>query len=292
MVVLRILEVDLTPGIEHIATSWELATDLQFKNIVCESHDDKENKNIITFDEVLDPSIKYYGRAKLLLSSGYTIDSNIDIFVPKNINDIELDKDLPTIVQPPMVRTTSNRNNHSISGFDIIVSGYSVSSTAKHIATTYIIDDIDGNIILDTKPDVNNLNSLHIPYILLEPGKIYRVRALLHSSSNDISTTGTYTIVTGVNKIIKLKNRVLELNTVNDNLIEIFKYPNMSLVEYKLYQINDKGRELIFTETKKYNNVENVTIPKNKIKDNTVYLLTIKSNLDDVEFATMISTYN
>ena len=83
MVTLKIIDANISPGVEWLATDWILATDLLFKDIVNESLEDKVNIKSITFDDVLDPAIKYYAKARILLSTGYTIESNEDIFLPK-----------------------------------------------------------------------------------------------------------------------------------------------------------------------------------------------------------------
>ena len=142
MVTLRIVNLDLGPSVTHKATDWDVATDPLFKDIILTSREDDKNLTFISFNETLDPTKKYYARARALLSTGYTAWGNIDVFTPYDINDIEIDIERPSLVTAPIITTNFDPNHHPLALFSINFTGFSTTTSATLESTSVIIKDI------------------------------------------------------------------------------------------------------------------------------------------------------
>ena len=79
MIILTIKELDLDKGVDHIATDWEVSDTVNFSNIIYKSHQDTQHLRGIIFNVNLEPNKKYYARARVLTSNGYTIWGNLDV---------------------------------------------------------------------------------------------------------------------------------------------------------------------------------------------------------------------
>ena len=276
MIISRITDLDLPTGVTHIATDWQIADDLLFSNIVVESNYDKTNLTYIVFPDKLDPEIKYYGRARVLLSTGYTEWGNIDVFIPKDINNIAVDYDFPSLVSLPVINTDSDLNNHTPTMFTITASGYGVIGTGTHAATTWLVTDINDNIVWSSIYDINNIDTIDFTKRVLKENEIYKIKVMFHSSSNDTSQIATKMI-----HVNKSDPRIILLNDLStmdknvDNTLSIKFIHLLDKVEWKISEIVDEYENVVFNTTVTDDPKTDTTLPANTLEKDKFYLMSI-----------------
>lgn len=290
MVVARVYNLQLEAGVTHIATDYQIATDLLFNNIVLQSNHDEVNLTTKIFNESLDPTVTYYLRTRCLLSTGYTYWNNISKFTPKDVDRIEFDTDMPTVLGVPRITSTGSLSTHPITMFSILVSGFTAVGTASHEATTYIIEDLDG-VILWKREKSYELTSIDVNDIVLKPNTVYRINAIFHASSGDVSQVGTTTFKTGINKNVNLNTNLNELNLDTTNDIKITKKTQATYVEYSIVNIKDGVIRNIYSETKTTGDIFTCTLPIGTLKSNNKYILKIKTSLDTIYYVNQFTTF-
>jgi len=278
MVTVRLSELDIDVDVTHISTDYQVATDRLFSidSIVCESIDDTVNKTFITFNEVLDPTIKYYGRARVRLSTGCAIWGDVSMFIPKDINDVELDGDLPTRVGIPQIASSSSFEAHTTTLFTLYATGFGVIGNAGHTMTSWIIEDVNGNIVWSSVNDYLNKTKISINSILLKENNIYRFKVIFHTTSNDASQIATKTVRTYKSEFINLQNNITHIDGSVDNEISIFQQTDLTSVNWKIFTMGENKEQLTW-EYSSNTNVAN--IPANTLKNVNSYLLAITTNL-------------
>lgn len=287
---IRITELDLAPDIIHISTDYQISTDALFVDIVAESIDDHENLNDIILNVSLDPDIKYYARARVRLSTGYTSWGNVDIFTPDDTNSISLDLDLPSIVGIPLITLDDSNENFPLSLFRINVSGFTVNSTAKHASTTYFIETIDGKLIWSSPYNEFHKDSLLVNNIILKKDTVYRIKAMFHTSTDDVSQVSTVTVKTMSNDNVMLTEDLVRLDPALAKTLHIVKIPHMTKSVLKIYAVGNNTSELIYTYTTQLDPTE-LVIPANTLTKNANYLLTVSVDVSvDIIFK-LITTY-
>jgi len=280
MVSARILDLDIGSNVTHISTDWQIATDELFANIVAESLADVVNKNNIVLDIVLDPTIKYYARARSLLDpGGYTVWGNIDTFIPQDINDIEADIDLPTYITLPTMSSVEDISVFPTTLFTITLSGYSAVGPATHDSTTWLVEDIHGNIIYSRIGDRFNKTSLTFVDIKLEENKLYRIKTVFNSTSNDSSQMASMTVATSGNKYSRIISNLgsLDVNVVNN--IRLLFVPNITSVTWEIIEIKDNQYRTVYTNIVT-TDLFNLALPANTLTSGSRYVVKVKSNLD------------
>ena len=276
MIISRITDLDLPAGVTHVATDWQIADDLLFSNIVVESNYDKTNLTYIVFPDKLDPEVKYYGRARVLLSTGYTEWGNIDVFIPKDINEITVDYDFPSLVSLPVISTDSDLNNHKPTMFTITASNYGVVGTGTHTATTWLVTDINDNIVWSSIYDINNIDTIDFTKRILKENEIYKIKVMFHSSSNDTSQIATKMI-----HVNKSDPRIILLNDLStmdkniDNTLSIKFIHLLDQVEWKISEIVDEYENVVFNSTVTNDPKTDTTLPANTLEKDKFYLMSI-----------------
>jgi len=283
MIISRITDLDLPTGVTHVATDWQIADDLLFSNVVVESNYDQTNLTYIVFPDKLDPEVKYYGRARVLLSTGYTEWGNIDVFIPKDINNIAVDYDFPSLVSLPVVSTDSDLNNHKPTMFTITASGYGVIGTGTHTATTWLVTDINDNIVWSSIYDINNIDTIHFTKRILKENEIYKIKVMFHSSSNDTSQLATKMI-----HVNKADPRVILLNSLNnidkttDNTLSIKFINLLDQVDWKISEIVDEYENVVFNSTVTSVPKTDTLLPANTLENDKFYLMSITGTVNGV----------
>ena len=292
MVIGRILDVDLGPSVTHIATDWEISTDPLFDSsaTVCSSIEDHTNLTDIVFTEVLDPTIKYYGRARVLLSTGYTIWGNIHVFVPKAVEDLGIDMDIPSNISIPRITLSDPAEHFPVIGYTITASDFSVNGDAVHESTTWLIEDNEGDIVYKSIMDNINLDSISVFDYILKSNTVYRIRVIFHSSSNDTSQIATKTIVTSGNKDVVILTKLYEVDYTKDLVIKLLPKLGAANTTAKLYFIGDNEYKEIWNTVKTVD-MFNITIPNSVLHNSTLYLLKVKTDLDTDFTTELFSTY-
>jgi len=276
MVVIRITDLDLPAGVTHQATDWQVATDMLFSDIILESDQDEINLTSIVFNESLDPDNEYFARARSLLSTGYTIWGNLDTFIPKDVYEHDDNSDLPTVVTPPTITTDSVDNNHIPTMFNILTTGFAAVGNAIHIATTYIIENLDGDVLWMNDRDQINLNKLLIDDVILPNGDVYILKVMFHASSGDTSQHSSKIIhVQNVNELDILTN-VYSFDYANESELMLRHICDVKSSEWIIYDKTTNGLYNIVTLTSEVNTPLKVTLPANTLLANKSYLVGIR----------------
>ena len=296
MVVIRITDLDLPDGIEHEATDWQVATDMLFSDIVLRSDEDSVNLTSIFFNESLNPDIKYYARARSLLSTGYTTWGNLDAFIPKDVYEADDNTDLPTVVTPPTITTDSVDANHIPTMFNILLTGFGIVGNATHVATSYIIENLAGDVMWANENDYINLNKLLIDDVVLPVGDIYLLKVMFHASSGDVSQHATKIIYVPKVDGIDMLTNVYSYDPDRDNELELKHVCSTKSTEWIIYDKTTNGLFNIATLTSNSTTPLKVDIPANTLDAGRSYLIAVRVTFNDGSVSIWayeeLSTYN
>ncbi len=295
MTTLRLVNFTPAPGSTVLAVSWQIATDMRFRpeHIEVESLDDEINIYKIIFTKTLDPTVTYYARANVLLNTGYRGWSNIDMVTPDEVNDIQLDLDMPSPLTLPTLFTNSDVNNHIQTMFTITVGNFGVVGTAKHSATTYAIERIDNGELVWYRPyETVYKEQIVLTDKILQPGRGYRIRAVMHSTSGDSSQIATRTIVTGNNTTVRLLTVINDQDVTVSNVMRIMWVPGLISSVWTLNAIIGDIVTTIWTQTLDSGDVCTAVLPADTLKRGVYYILSIQTNLDNVPFHLVTSIGN
>ncbi len=273
MVVLRINNTDLPTGWTHSATDWQVSTSENFSSILVSSMNDSANLTTIVFNNNLELGVKYYGRARMLLNTGFTEWSNIDVFTPKDIDEVALLMDIPSIITTPTLRSNFDLNSHPSRFFTIrIDNGFNTLGNATHESTSWIIEDNTGKPIWASFDDKENLLSL-TSNVNLELNKVYRIHASIKGTNGDSSQYGSITFYTSDSNEFLL-TRYLYRNDLTIDLDVMHPYiVGLDYLEYEIY----KDEKIVYNNTVLDNFF---TIDKIYLSDNEVCMLKIRTEVN------------
>lgn len=281
MVVIRITDLDLPTEVSHIATDWQVATDMLFSNIILESDEDRHNLTAIIFNESLNPDIKYYARARTLLSTGYTIWGNLDAFIPKDVYETDDNSDIPSVVTPPVIITDGIDTNHIPTMFNIMVNGFASVGNSTHVATTYIIENLAGDVLWINDRDYINLNKLLVDEVILPKGDVYIIKVMFHSSSGDCSQHASKIIhVSDISELSILTN-IYSFDYANHTILELKHVCDIKSSEWVIYDKTTNGLFNIATLTSDEISPLKVILPANKLLANKSYLVGVRVTTND-----------
>lgn len=337
MVILDAISLDLDNKVDHLATTWQVSDLPDFSNVLLKSEENYKDKLTIIFSDNLDPNIKYYGRARALLSSGWTEWGNVEIFKVRNNTDLKPQDVFPTRVSIPQLKTyrmitdtgvgildddsifdipDNNKNpgpiitgpsegqlsgegddqefnddydinvllheinpeEHDLTLFEIWARGFQVVGNAKHIATSWWIENSEGDIIWSSLVDKMSLTKIAVKDIILKSEEVYRIRAVFHTNSNDVSQIGTYSIVTGGANDINLVTYLDQVPFNRDLFLQLEWREGMKSISWELLSL-DLG--IVTSIWKTTTTIITTTIPAGKLQQNKNYILRIKTNLSD-----------
>ena len=295
---------------DHLATTWVLARDVSFKDIVFISEDDTVNRETITMDIPLEKGVKYYGRARPRTRQGGWGDwRNVDVFIPRTFDDASTANRIPSRIGAPRIYSVSdnkvcNRSEHPIINFILKADGYAVVGNNKHKSTSWYIEDLDRNVIwkrenipflictdLSCVTDNNYVNDrhacVHVDNIVLEMNKVYRARCVFYNETNDASDISSYTFITIgeknpalkaylTNMLIDYRPRDLRQNITLNIPMDNFTVPDPVtdevVVEIEIFEVAADRNNKVFSG---YGTSDNptVTITGNVLENNKVYIL-------------------
>jgi len=277
MIYLQITDLKLSPPVTHTYTDWEVASDLQFTNIIASSLGDTTNLTSIYLDTALDPALKYYARARMLLSVGYTAWSNINIFQPDNVNDSTVNLPLPSIVTIPSV-SVGDVNNVSIEKATIAITGVDTLGGATHETTTYVLETLSGKLVWESRDNYNNKLAIDIPPYIMQPNRVYRLRVLVKTDSRDTSqvVTTTFKTETRTSGLIMSSLDSVYVNTILG--VDVAPLANVTSYVGELYAIVNESAVLIGSYTATGTLGTLIEIPAGTMKPSTRYVLRINTS--------------
>ena len=288
MILLRITELLLDTGVVHTATDWEVSTTLDFaiESIVASSYADTANISGITFNNDLDPNVKYYARARVLLTTGYTIWGNIDVMTPTYISNLDIIQEAPSVISLPIVTSSSDVNNHSNSLFTLTAGGYSAYGTAVLESTSWFIEDALGNVVWTSLDNKVNKNTIFVGNIVLKDKGLYRAYAIFNSSSGDKSMAGTVTFVTNNVTSTDVLTNLNALNVATVLKISFLYNPLVTNIYARIDMVENNTLSLIHDNTGVVTIDSSVglityTIPANTLKISKSYFLSFRTNLEN-----------
>lgn len=276
MVILQIKELQLDDQTQHLKTDWQVSRTRAFNDIVLESIADSVNLRSIFFNTTLDPNVKYYARARALLSTGYTYWGDLNIFQPTAINDLADIDDLPTRIAAPSLVTNSDQESHTCTLFTIAATGYSAITTADHKATSWFIEDINGELVWKREHDDVNKTSVTVTDILLVPDQVYRIKAIFHATTGDSSQLSAYTIKIAGDNEIELNDYLDDVDFAVEQTISVGPLDGNPNFNWEILSVYNEVVESLWTATTRTNSV---TIPANVLNGSTMYALRIMDSI-------------
>lgn len=292
MVRLRIQPLDIPNSADHIATDWQVSDKINFQTRLLESMNDRTDLLVKTWTTVLDPSKKYYARARALINGrGYTVWGNLDVFTSFT-GDVDAGlEDIPTAVATPRVSTNSNYSKHSVTLFTIYANGFSIIGNATHTATTWIIEKLDGTVVWVKEYDTINKNSIQVVDTVLEQATYYRIRVIYHASTFDVSQVGSCTIYTqeaSDETSLSIQQQIYSFVLTLDNVLNV---PVITGVEHtvRIYKIeNGVSKEVYKHKTAS----PNIPIPANTLEKGYYYGIFIEYENGDSVYAGVYTALN
>lgn len=283
MILCKITDAELPAGVTHLGTDWQVSSTLHFDDgtVIAESINNPIFLTHMVFNNTLDVDKTYYGRARRLLSTGYTIWSNIDVFVPVDVTDILRVDNIPTAVSIPKLSTTcGDYINHAPSNFIFKADDFGVYGNATHESTDWIISDIEGNILLSSLADTTNLTTLSITpdNLVLKDNTPYLLKARFNATSKDSSQIATLVIfVNNSDRGDIVVGNFTAADSTVDNKYTLFNILNLVSC---LYTVKDINGNVVFTQTVTSSNPNSVTIPANTLQPNTYYTFIAEPTID------------
>ena len=266
MRVFRIPVWNSNTGITHIATSWQIASDPDFNNIIQEVVDSTKYLDYWSVSVVVPDGVIYYVRAKRKFAE---VANSIWIGPKKVVSD---DTGVSEIIKPELKIETPYIDDYSIStnsGLTVNLTPY--SGNVPHVATSWIFKNYTtGKIVYKSLLDTNNLTSItvspndvdftEIDYLTLvvvyhgnlgvesspikEVIKLYE-RYFKIEANKDIVPTG----IDYKGKVVQLTNRLVTLQSaelyniegtkIADGTIDgnTYTFPAVNLVPYMSYKV-------------------------------------------------------
>lgn len=227
--------------------SWWLSETLEFRpgDILRESIEDPVNKLSIQFDIDLEIGKKYYAKCRVVYNKGFSNDSNINIFIARDLNEIDLDIVAPTKISRPTIEILPDVKSKPLGMLTFKGGEFLSKFNVGHESSTYILEDINGKVIWSKPEDSTNLTEIKLP-IGLEPNSAYRLLLAYTGKNHNTSQFAIKTFTTGDNEI-KLKGSLDSVPaqvdlTVQTNLTDV----GLVSATYRLYA---EGIFLVDTKT-------------------------------------------
>ena len=240
MIVLMFKNLDIPEGFKHTASDWQISTDKYFRKntIVKESRNDKKHLNSILFDITLDPDKIYYARARVIMDKGLSDWSDIDIMRTEDLDKIDLDMDIPSVVGKPEISVDFPYDKVPNTLFKIKTSPLSTNSNSRHESTDYFITNLNGNVVYSSINDTSSLVEHMVSEIELPGDNFYLLKASQKSTSGDISPLGQKLIYVPSAKEIVVKSKLNVASTGNNGMkVELEPVNDIKKVYVDLYMV-------------------------------------------------------
>jgi len=180
---------------------------------------------------------------------------------------------VPSLVARPVISSDYSISAHPKTGFKIKIDGFAVNGNGKKKAITIFLLDIYGEIIDCVIEDQNNLGYYDLSDIVLEEGKLYQIKAMFHSTTNDVSEPSSFIFITTQSRLVKPVTNINSIVIVKDSL-EHFRIQDIQLSTGFDVELYSDG--LLIYSGKATD--ENLIIPSfmSFIKEGSKYLLGIR----------------
>ncbi len=196
MFILKIDPIKTNGDIKHEKTSWQvsLSPDFNDDDVVFQSLEDTENLTQIRVPLPLTENDLYYTRTKIHFSDDTESDWSRPNIVTRNATGFTFSD---TVLVTPELSIDFDKRNAPLGGFTVKTTPFTLfMGIGKHRSTNWIIEDTSGNTIWKRLDDKHNLTEIRIPSNILEPGKMYTIKACHISDTNAYSNYGKLRIIT------------------------------------------------------------------------------------------------
>jgi len=268
MINIHISNLTIPTGVTHLGQDYEVATDPQFNNIVASAYN-SSNLDSIIFETKLDINTKYWARSRARLSTGYTVWGILNAFYPKNVNTINMYTEFPAFINPPKITIPVNQLGRP-TFFDIEISNFTIWGNSTHESTTWIIEDLYGNIIWSRKNDEYDKLKITFNSSVLKENRIYRVLVMVTTTSGDSSKFSNYIFKTSYDKTVRFDTDFSTLDSNTSNVVSIKNSADLKSTEWLLVGMKHAtSEELINGST----NNNTLTIPNGDLESGIKYML-------------------
>jgi hypothetical protein len=217
-------------GLVHDKTSWQVAEDILFENILDDVKDSIEYLNIYFSNVVVPEGNTYYIRAKRHYNNDTYSSWSAPIPVVAKVDDSNLLITNDVIIDTPSIYVDAVQIKDSESPYFDIETSLFKSTTEGHFATTWIIKDGSGKILLSDIFDVDNLTNIRIMKSDVDLTNISIVNIhVIHMTASGICSEVA-------NKTLLLTDELYNYEVDNDDLQRIM--PNADYI-IKFSKVND-----------------------------------------------------
>ena len=184
-------------GLEHMKSSWQVATDAEFTNILDDVIESDEYLNIYYSSVVIPEGTTYYIRARRHYNNDTSSDWSAAIPVVPKVDDSNLLITNDVIIDKPMVYLDLDVIKDDDTDSFIIETSVFRSTTEGHFGTTWIIKDGSGKILFISLSDEVNLTSIIVPKsdVNIENVSLINVYAVHMTASGISSEVGIKTLI-------------------------------------------------------------------------------------------------
>lgn len=284
MITLRLKNINKGKNVDWIYTNWEVGTSKNFdeSKLIFTSYEDRDNKASILTELTLLPGTKYYARAQVVTNKGAHKWTNLDTWIHKAYDEVENQSDLPSKINSPHLYTDSDKSNHIPTGFYILTHDFGSTADSVHTATSYWIETLDGHVVWKNLYNEVERYKILVDDVILHTDRIYRIKAVFHSSSNDISQVSTKTVyirgttqdVNAIRISKSIKKNNFDTSQDINTLLYVPKGSKSCVVRILAYM--HAGSNIAYEGTVDLTKPKpHFSIPSSKLKDNTIYLLLI-----------------
>lgn len=172
----------------------------------------------------------------------------------------------------------TNSGSHDLTLFEIWAEGFETIGTSKHLATTWWIENKDGNVIWSKIKDQVNLTRIEFNNTILKSDEIYRIKAVFHTDSNDVSQIGSLTIVTGYCGEIEVSTYLDAVDYSVDLDLQISWIPGLETIYWEILSFEGNLINSVWSTTT--SSILTV-LPKGTLKRNVNYILRVHTNLEN-----------
>jgi len=200
-------------GLVHESTDWRISRYPDFTRteyLVYESLADTENLTTLYYNDELDTAL--YVIVRYNYNNG--LSSEWSRTIPIKSGQVGFKVSSTVVLTPKVdakVLITNRTKEVKIESSPMKL----YAGVGEHIATSYLIEDGNGNVVFSREEDKENLTSLTLNYDFFKDDKVFVVRVKYHTDVNVESNYGTYLLDTDITN-----NNVYDVKLVNTPKLE------------------------------------------------------------------------
>lgn len=234
------LKVYLRPDIQdielvQIGATIEVSETADFTELVYTTGDSISNRTIFHLPVELTPSVTYYIRARLIHEQGLTAwFTESFVAVAIEVNEVNLYPTSPIETSAPLLETEVVGNVQPRENFKVR-SLFQSPAGNPVVSTSWIIEDISGEVVYYLPMSIKNLYRLEVDFTL-DKNKVYVIKCRHMLKSNDSTPFGSIVLYTNSSNSLTYLPNLLDLRVDNSVIDIYFKIPPYTHhLEYNVY---------------------------------------------------------